>query len=136
MALGISLILALKSDFPISPFDLPWWAWLLCAAVVGIIAVAVFAEYPCQQRERERAHEVAPRLAAKEVISQAAPTFCIQVPRFETRVATTRLEIAVGGMARAPSKTRNCPTQDCWSPLDLVSIGPLKTYTRPRAPSS
>ena len=39
------MLLILQFDFPISPSDLPWWGWLLCAAVVIIIAFRMISTF-------------------------------------------------------------------------------------------
>jgi hypothetical protein len=37
------MLLVLQSDFPLGASALPWWGWLLCAAVIAGIGWAVLA---------------------------------------------------------------------------------------------
>lgn len=37
------ILSVLASGFPISPSALPWWGWLLCAAILAVIAFFAFA---------------------------------------------------------------------------------------------
>ena len=40
--MAVKILLAFQSGFPINPSDLPWWAWLICAAVIIAFSLVWF----------------------------------------------------------------------------------------------